>query len=616
MKSFFVVTLCSCVNLCAQSLSQDWIDLSNKSDAEIIRTLERIVITLAESPASEASERVRLLQMQQSAAKQSFDQNAILLEGKLSSTVAAKEAAEKILSDMQADSTALDAQLDLCIRSQQRLRERLDKFPFKAVLLAKAAYNGDLRLVKEKMLYEAGRLAIEKVNGIQIISETLVKNQIFVRDIIEGTVEGKADCQPRELKTLENGIQRVIYLYGIYDIYPLSASIKLSNQAAALQLPIETHFIQNEYDASLAKLPINIRQEIRAMLSIADQANVEVRNNLNTLVQQELQLLHNSGVNDKKDVLMNKIAALRLQISSKRMDLISCQKAYTSTRQKFLDHLNSEQRIETVTQSDLEHNRSQDVIKAGLIRDCLTQFRTTVKTLYSQEKDKVVNFQLVESSSPNVLKQVHLLSAKILGIYLSPSEGDIKYTVSVAFRFGFDYVLPTQMAQKETDSNLDYSKSPLTTLSDEDQNIEALLKKNDFYDKYRNQKGKGIANNFELQRGNKVILDRTSGLMWQRGGSSIPMPFADALNYIRQLNIDKFAGFNDWRLPTLQETMTLMEPKQMSGDLYISPVFEQKQQWIWTMDRGGAGGRWIVNFSSGYCSPTSIDVNICVRAVR
>ncbi len=191
MKTCLWLALGLLTNLNAQTPTQskDWIDLSNKSDAEIIRLLEREIATLAESPAEGASERVRILQMQEKDAKQSFDQKSLLLEGELTATATAKEAAEKAFADLQTDSTALSAQVDLYARSQQRLRERLDKFPFKAMVLAKAVYTGNLEPVKEKMIYEAGRLAIKEVNGMQIISETLVKNNILIGDIIEANTD-------------------------------------------------------------------------------------------------------------------------------------------------------------------------------------------------------------------------------------------------------------------------------------------------------------------------------------------------------------------------------------------------------------------------------------------
>jgi hypothetical protein len=426
MKPFLLFAIGLWVNLLAQTQSQDWIDLSNRSDAEIISMLEKTVGALAESPAEEASNRVYILQMQEKTARQSFDQKTILLEGELAAAAAAKEAAEKAFSGLQTDSTSLSANLDLYARSQQRLRERLDKFPFKAVMLAKAIYTGNLEPVKEKMIFEAGRLAIKEVNGMQIISETLAKNNILVSDIIEATTAGRTDCQPREWKTLVKGTaERVICLYGIYDIYPLVEPIKLSAQAALLQLPIATYFIRSPNDPSLLSLPPSIQEEIRAMLIAAERANVEVRNNLNMLVQQEIQVLRSSGVTDSKYLLKSKSDALKRQMDSKRLDLFAKRQAYASARKKFGDHLNSEQRIEIVTQSDLERNRSQDVIKTKLMRECLIQFRMTAKSLFSQENSKVVNFQLVENSSKSMFRHVQLQAAKVLGIYLSPSGKSI-----------------------------------------------------------------------------------------------------------------------------------------------------------------------------------------------
>ncbi|MCB9501891.1 MAG: DUF1566 domain-containing protein [Deferribacteres bacterium] len=38
--------------------------------------------------------------------------------------------------------------------------------------------------------------------------------------------------------------------------------------------------------------------------------------------------------------------------------------------------------------------------------------------------------------------------------------------------------------------------------------------------------------------------------------------FEKAVVYIDSLNKANFAGYSDWRLPTLEEAMTLMEPEK------------------------------------------------------
>ncbi|MGH7492446.1 MAG: SPOR domain-containing protein [bacterium] len=440
--TFIVLFVCFSVNILAQTRTQsaDWIDLSNKSDEAVAKILEGEAVVLAESPAEEAAERVRNLQSQEKIALQSFEQKKLLFEEEVDTGAASREMAQKIFTSLQTDSTNLAAQLDLYERTWQRLRERLNKFPFKAVVLAKAIYAGDLVLVKERMLFESGRAAILQINGLRIISETLVKNNILVRDVIEAATEGKADCQPREWKTIEAGTRRVIYLYGIYDTYPLSEGTTLSNVAAQLQLPVEVQLISNYSKTALVNLPSNVQQEIQTMLVTAERANNETRTNLNTLVHQERQFLLNSGIVETKDVLRNRFDDLKVQMDTKRRDLEAKRRAFESASQELTNHLNDEQRIEIVTQSDLERNRSEDRIKAKLISECLTQFRTTTRSLYSQETSKVLNYRLVETSSKSSFRQVRLQAAKILGIYLSSSDGDIKYTASVAFRFGFDYV--------------------------------------------------------------------------------------------------------------------------------------------------------------------------------
>jgi hypothetical protein len=116
----------------------------------------------------------------------------------------------------------------------------------------------------------------------------------------------------------------------------------------------------------------------------------------------------------------------------------------------------------------------------------------------------------------------------------------------------------------------------------------------------------------------EVVFDRTTGLMWQQASSSQQMIYSLALEWINSLNKRSFAGFNDWRLPTLEEAMTLLEQSPNSAGLYIDPVFNPKQRsWIWTSDRGEADSAWYVNFNYGYSKLNRIKSgNNHVRAVR
>ncbi|MDZ7341653.1 MAG: TIR domain-containing protein [candidate division KSB1 bacterium] len=81
-----------------------------------------------------------------------------------------------------------------------------------------------------------------------------------------------------------------------------------------------------------------------------------------------------------------------------------------------------------------------------------------------------------------------------------------------------------------------------------------------FYEKNRNPGGTGVKHQYQLQsiRGDKVILDGATGLMSQQSGSYRGMKFSDANHWIKRRNRRSYAGFRNWRMPTLEEAMSLL----------------------------------------------------------
>lgn len=149
--------------------------------------------------------------------------------------------------------------------------------------------------------------------------------------------------------------------------------------------------------------------------------------------------------------------------------------------------------------------------------------------------------------------------------------------------------------------------------------VKAMLIKHNFFDSYDNKNGHGFDNQFELKtiNGEAVIIDNATGLMWQQSGSADEMIFENAHEWIKELNLRDFAGFNDWRLPTLEQTLSLMEPEKNENDLYINPLFDYKQTEIWTADKFKGDDRvWIAYFIGGSCSVASFFGYSYVRAVR
>ncbi|MCF6148673.1 MAG: DUF1566 domain-containing protein [Candidatus Kuenenia sp.] len=98
--------------------------------------------------------------------------------------------------------------------------------------------------------------------------------------------------------------------------------------------------------------------------------------------------------------------------------------------------------------------------------------------------------------------------------------------------------------------------------------------------------------------GDYVVIDHATGLMWHQSGSSDYVSWNSAKDWIRNLNNRGYAGYQDWRLPTLEEAVSLLEPNK-TNNLYIDPVFDDKQWGIWSGDIYGSGGVWSVYFSLG-----------------
>ena len=119
--------------------------------------------------------------------------------------------------------------------------------------------------------------------------------------------------------------------------------------------------------------------------------------------------------------------------------------------------------------------------------------------------------------------------------------------------------------------------------------------------------------NFENQR--DVVVDRATGLMWQKSGSAEPMQSAQAQAYIAQLNQQRFAGYANWRLPTMAELLALVEPQPQAAEWYLNLLFDQKQTWCWSADTLSVAEAWAVNFQRGSVNWLTL-TNCYVRAVR
>jgi|GEM_PF-2558292 len=121
------------------------------------------------------------------------------------------------------------------------------------------------------------------------------------------------------------------------------------------------------------------------------------------------------------------------------------------------------------------------------------------------------------------------------------------------------------------------------------------------YDLYINPSGVGVRNEYTLQVDSTTIFDAKTNLTWQQSGSPDVLNYDNAKKYVAQLNASRFAGYPDWRLPTLEEAMSLMEPLALNRGLHVDPVFDGTQERIWTSEKQTASTAWSVSFPNGSC---------------
>ncbi len=123
-----------------------------------------------------------------------------------------------------------------------------------------------------------------------------------------------------------------------------------------------------------------------------------------------------------------------------------------------------------------------------------------------------------------------------------------------------------------------------------------------------------IKHDYEVNtiKDDKVVMDHTTGLMWHQSGSFKNMSWRRAKKWVGELNKQGYAGFLDWRLPTLEEAVSLLEPEKKSGNQFVDPVFDKTQGSIWSCDSSVTDGSlsldnaWSVNFNHGLIGRSNI----------
>lgn len=130
-----------------------------------------------------------------------------------------------------------------------------------------------------------------------------------------------------------------------------------------------------------------------------------------------------------------------------------------------------------------------------------------------------------------------------------------------------------------------------------DEELGAIMKKWNFFDGVLNPAG--LFENGLVDAGDGfTVIDERTGLQWQTGGIDICSTRTMTLK-IEEINREGFAGLKDWRMPTLEEAMSLMEPSANAKDIHLNPCFSKEQPFIFVAAKRKPGGYWFVDFKHG-----------------
>ena len=157
------------------------------------------------------------------------------------------------------------------------------------------------------------------------------------------------------------------------------------------------------------------------------------------------------------------------------------------------------------------------------------------------------------------------------------------------------YSFSSANCQKNGSNTSERLRTEYKKMSKDDAKL--MLKQKKFFDKYWNKAG-DFKNKFESKKINQdeIVIDDATGLMWHPSGSSKFVNLKEASEWISELNKENYAGYSDWRLPTLEEAASLLENSK-KRNLYIDRAFDRRQWCIWTGDTLSTNLTWVVVFS-------------------
>ncbi|NIQ00550.1 MAG: DUF1566 domain-containing protein [Nitrospinaceae bacterium] len=130
-----------------------------------------------------------------------------------------------------------------------------------------------------------------------------------------------------------------------------------------------------------------------------------------------------------------------------------------------------------------------------------------------------------------------------------------------------------------------------------------------------------------VDNGDGTITDHQTGLMWKKNDSFLDTKkwknWFTGHEYMQIVNLERFAGHEDWRFPLEEEAYSLFEldktnQDKYGEDIYLDPIFEPGSAGVtWTEDTKESAAL-VIQYEDGMKVWPSqyANLNMAVRLVR
>lgn len=99
---------------------------------------------------------------------------------------------------------------------------------------------------------------------------------------------------------------------------------------------------------------------------------------------------------------------------------------------------------------------------------------------------------------------------------------------------------------------------------------------------------------FVLALGDEAVLDKETGLTWEKSPVETRMTWYQAVEYCTKKEL---GGRMGWRLPTVEELASLVDPSQSDPALPPDNPFVNVQDYYYTMTTSPGGGNVFLNYA-------------------